>query len=148
MEENKKTKGKFTIRRYLVWIPSLIWMSVIFTFSSRQSVSVSGEYWLDFVFFKSIHIAEYAILTFLNMFALVNSNPKSSLQKNGIYSVILAILFATSDEYHQTFVPTRQGKHFDVLVDSVGIFSVYCITVHYEKIKRSASSLFRSWQTQ
>ncbi len=145
MEADLRRSKQFAIRRYLAWIPSLVWMVIIFSFSSRQSVSVSGEYWLDFVFYKSIHIAEYAILTVFNIYALTNSNPKSPLVKNGIYAVILALLFASSDEYHQTFVPTRQGKHFDVLVDSVGIFSVYCITFQYEKIKRSISSLFRSW---
>ncbi|MBS3783599.1 MAG: VanZ family protein, partial [Anaerolineae bacterium] len=33
----------------------------------------------------------------------------------------MALLYALSDEYHQTFVPGRQGSLVDVAVDGVGV---------------------------
>jgi len=37
-----------------------------------------------------------------------------------IFSLVLTIMYAVSDELHQTFVSGRTGKLFDIGVDSTG----------------------------
>jgi VanZ family protein len=37
-----------------------------------------------------------------------------------LWAILLTILYAVSDEYHQTFVPGRNGQLADVLIDSLG----------------------------
>jgi VanZ family protein len=44
------------------FVPSLLWMGVIFFLSSRQKLSVSESHWLNFLFFKALHVCEYAFL--------------------------------------------------------------------------------------
>jgi VanZ family protein len=39
------------------------------------------------------------------------------------YSLLLAIFYAVTDEYHQTLVSGRSGKILDVGIDSLGAIS-------------------------
>lgn len=39
--------------------------------------------------------------------------------KNILLAMVLTILYALSDEFHQQFVPTRTGQLTDVLIDAV-----------------------------
>lgn len=138
----------FNPRRLAVWLPALIWMTVIFFLSSRQRIAVSEEYWLNFAFFKSLHVGEYAFLTLLYAWALWRSFHSLSRKQIANGAALLAILYAASDELHQTFVPTRQGHLQDVLIDCIGIFSVYCFIVWYETYSHFFPSCFRSRKTQ
>jgi VanZ family protein len=98
------------MKRLMVWIPPLLWMALIFALSSRHSVTVSSEYVLNFLFFKTLHVMEYAVL-----YALVYR-----ASDNFLSSFIITILYAVSDELHQTLVPTREGKLRDVIIDALG----------------------------
>jgi VanZ family protein len=82
---------------------------------------------------KMAHVTEYAILALLLWRALrtlqtVPSvagrlNPAEPLSWRwpvAIGAFALAVLYAITDEFHQSFVPTREGQAFDVLIDSVG----------------------------
>ncbi|MCP4425990.1 MAG: VanZ family protein, partial [Chloroflexi bacterium] len=37
-----------------------------------------------------------------------------------LYAFIITVLYAVSDEFHQTFVPGRGGRLPDVLIDALG----------------------------
>lgn len=94
-----------------LWLPAIVWMIVIFLLSSRQSVSVSPDYWLNFLFFKTLHVVEYAILFILYT---------RGLGGRFSYAFLLTILYAVTDEIHQTAVPTREGRVRDVIIDGIG----------------------------
>ena len=122
----------------LAWvIPSGIWMVIIFVLSSRPRIMVSQEYWTNFIVFKALHIIEYAILMMCNTIAIAKNTKGIRLKTVALFAGSLALLYATTDEVHQLFVPTRLGSARDVLIDSIGIFSVYWWILHYEKSKRS-----------
>lgn len=93
-----------------LWLPAIVWMIVIFLLSSRQSVSVSPDYWLNFLFFKTLHVFEYAILFVLYYRAW----------HHFWFAFVLTIAYAVTDEVHQTMVPTREGKVRDVIIDGIG----------------------------
>lgn len=110
----------------LYWLPPIVWMMIIFAFSSHHKIQVSEVYILNFLFFKSLHVIEYAILYFL-LFRAFNSLTKSSFTKSDVFlfSFLLAILYAVSDEIHQTFIPSRDGRLRDVFIDTIGISLMY-----------------------
>ncbi len=97
------------IKRFL---PSFLWMVVIFYFSSRSTVNfVSDQPTLRFFLLKSFHVIEYSVLTFLLYFGF----------KKFKYTIIFAYLYAISDEIHQYFVPGRSSRFVDTLIDLGGI---------------------------
>lgn len=99
------------------WLPVLIWAGIIFWLSSLPNLGSGLEQ--DLVLRKIAHILEYAILTLLLIRAL--RIEKLSIKRAVIYSVIFALFYALSDEYHQTFIFGRQGSLNDVGIDTIGI---------------------------
>ena len=110
---NKKFKKK--IKRLLFWLLPLIWMGLIFYGSSRQRVKVADQFWLNFLFFKTLHVLEYGILFLLWHLPLYNKRYSSKL------AAFISIIYGISDEIHQTFVPTREGRPRDVFIDTLGV---------------------------
>jgi VanZ family protein len=79
-------------------------------------------YWVYswFAIVKGWHAAEFAIL-FLLVFALLNRYNRPAFGRNFASASALCVLFAISDEYHQTFVPGRGGTWRDVAIDGLGV---------------------------
>jgi len=78
---------------------------------------------------------EYAFLYFLWFRALNNLNKKSA--SRWFFPLVIAILFAVSDELHQSLVPTRQSTLRDVLIDTGGIIMMLIyIKYYYKKLKK------------
>ncbi len=99
----------------------LIWMGIIFYFSSRVRVAVSDTYAWNFLFFKSLHVIEYAVLTLLVYRGVFFSWPRLSHIRLLLIVVLMALVYAISDEFHQTFVSTREGSIRDIGIDLIGI---------------------------
>ena len=71
---------------------------------------------------KCCHLTEYAILALLVWRALHQSKtglPAWSWPKVG-GTLLLVFLYAATDEYHQSFVPTRTALVSDVFIDTAG----------------------------
>jgi VanZ family protein len=101
------------MKKYIRFIPALVWMVIIFYFSSRQTTGIgSDSYWLRFFILKSFHLIEYALL-----FIFINFAIKSKTK-----SILIAYLYGISDEIHQLFIPGRTSKFTDTLIDLLGIF--------------------------
>ena len=122
------------------WLPVLLWMTLIFGGSadtrSYQHSSLLVEpllRWLfphmpqsqidliHHIFRKCCHLAEYAVLALL-VFRALNANkglPPWSWPRVG-GTLLIVFLYASSDEYHQSFVPTRTAEFSDVCIDTAG----------------------------
>jgi VanZ family protein len=79
---------------------------------------------------KCAHLAEYAVLALLLRWALrkppESEAPPWRWPEAGLVLALVA-LYAASDEFHQTFVPSRQGCVSDVLLDTAGgAFGLLC----------------------
>ena len=98
------------------WFPILIWAGFIFYLSSIPDLKSELEQ--DFILRKIAHILEYAILSFLLLRAI---GIQSDIKKTALLSIIISILYAVSDEYHQSFVLGRKGSLKDIGIDSIGI---------------------------
>ncbi len=124
-------------RRPVLW--TLLWLALIFITSSgvvrfddfvRFVQGLGGGYafnewfarfWLAswFIAVKGWHVTEYAVLVALCSVGL-QSLFRWNLRKCVGAAFAFSVLFAASDEWHQTFVPDRDGCVRDVVIDSVG----------------------------
>jgi VanZ family protein len=87
----------------------LVWAGVIFAVSSIPSLNSGLGTW-DYVLRKCAHLTEYAILAVL----LVRAAGSYA------WAFALAVGYAGTDEFHQTFVRGRHGSPVDVGIDAVG----------------------------
>lgn len=110
------------------WGPAIALMVIIFFLSSRQRVSVSDVYTINFIVFKSLHVIEYAILYFLMLRGFYRTLSHKNMKKIYLYAAICTLLYAVSDELHQTVVPTRTGSVRDIFIDSIGILLCFQYT--------------------
>lgn len=71
---------------------------------------------------KHAHVAEYAMLTFLLAWALQRQGfpPRKPSWRTAFAVLAVVLVVASIDEWHQTFVPGRDGCMADVLIDVGG----------------------------
>lgn len=124
------------------WLPVWLWMALIYSAScdshSYEHSSGLVEPLLRWLFphlpetyisgihellRKCAHLTEYAVLALL-LWRAMHSPAKSSptawnWQKTRL-TLLLVMLYAATDEFHQTFVPTRTGLVSDVFIDTTG----------------------------
>jgi VanZ family protein len=115
--------GSAEIKKAILrWLPAVAWMGLIFFLSSRPDLPHAPEYWLDVLWKKGAHFGAYAVLAFLLEYAL-DQQPRAKL-----LALCLAILYAISDEFHQSFTPNRTPTASDVLIDTLGaLFALYVL---------------------
>ncbi|RJR24367.1 VanZ family protein [Candidatus Microgenomates bacterium] len=107
------------LKDILYILPPLLWMALIYYLSSFNRLQASEIGWQDFVLRKGAHFAEYAIL-FVLIYRAFNFMTRLSLADKLFFTFFLTVLYALTDEYHQTWVLGRTGKLFDVMVDTSG----------------------------
>jgi VanZ family protein len=123
------------------WLPLILWMAVIFS-ASTQLGSPSHTslvfrplmHWLfprmsaetierlHFVVRKTAHFVEYAVLGVL-AWRVVHFDPafgSFSPRRQYGFALLLCLFYASTDEFHQSFVPSRQAAVRDVLLDTCG----------------------------
>jgi VanZ family protein len=84
---------------------------------------------------KSWHAIEYAILTTLGWRALT-AHTGWPIRGCAAAAWGCAVLFAASDEWHQTFVPGRGGNLLDVGIDTLGASVAVAIILLGERKRR------------
>lgn len=126
----------------IYWLPVLAWMVMIFGVSSdAQSFPHSSRIIAPFLHWllpnlspetvravvigarKCAHLTEYAILALLAWRAFrkpVWRAVQSWSWRPAAEALWVAMFYASTDEFHQTFIPTREGCVRDVLIDTTG----------------------------
>ncbi|HLA08293.1 MAG TPA: VanZ family protein [Anaerolineales bacterium] len=98
------------------WIPAVLTMGLIFWISSQPSSELPDLGWVDFIVKKSGHVFEYAVLSIGYWYAYGFKDDRRGI------AWLFAILYAMTDEFHQSFVPGRIPSLWDVLIfDHVGV---------------------------
>ena len=115
----------------LKWIPALVVMGCIFWFSSQPSANLPNFDWADRIVKKGGHMLGYGLLALSYLYAL-GMNPKKHVS-----AWALTILYAVTDEFHQSFVAGRHPSVWDILIfDSLGALISLWITSLFIKHKR------------
>ncbi len=123
------------------WLPLALWMVLIFSAStSLGSPHNTSRFirpfllWLNphmpeavieqvhFVIRKTAHFVEYAVLGCLawRAFHYDSAFRSCSGPRQFWFAFLLSAFYASTDEFHQMFVPTRFPAVLDVLLDSCG----------------------------
>ena len=68
------------------------------------------------------HIPAYALLAFLWLKTFDRKENRGTLSMVNVQILIGLVIFAVSDETHQSFVPGRTASYMDVGLDFLGIF--------------------------
>ncbi|MFZ2454044.1 MAG: VanZ family protein, partial [Trichococcus flocculiformis] len=77
--------------------------------------SVQGA--LSYLVRKAGHFTEYLILAIL---FLRTRKERGSSGRSALYALLFVFLYASSDEFHQSFIPGRGPAFTDVLIDTAG----------------------------
>lgn len=121
------------MKKQLSIILVLIWMIIIFIMSSFDATESANQSnfivniitnifkienieVLSFIIRKLAHFTEYLILGFLT----INMLNKNDISKKYLISILICLIYATSDEIHQIFAPGRACQIKDILIDSIG----------------------------
>jgi len=73
----------------------------------------------QYVMRKLAHLAEYGILGFL-WFRAARGDEEGWKFRWSLIAVLVALTVATTDEIHQSFVPSRTASPLDVVIDVCG----------------------------
>ncbi len=90
-------------------------MALIFFFSSLPSYDIPKFGVFDLSVKKLGHMFGYALLAQAYLYGIGRYRPKAIL-----WAWLMTILYAASDEFHQSFVPGRGDSIIDVGIDSIG----------------------------
>lgn len=107
-----------SLRFFEYWVPLIIYAGFIFYLSS-----IPGEYTPKLFPYQDVtfHIIEYAIFAFLVNRAVKEYKPSLPYIRRFCWVFFCSIIYALSDEFHQTFVPNRFPSAYDIIYDSIGI---------------------------
>lgn len=99
----------------------LLFSILIFYFSSLSRITFLPQNIWDYD--KIVHFAIYffyglSSIIFVYKF-FVNKYKNSKIL---FFAVLIGVIFAASDEFHQSFTPNRNSDFYDFLADSIGIF--------------------------
>ena len=122
------------------WLPVLVWLGLIFVGSTDAlSAEQTSRFlvpflrWFDpqisgatiaaiqLIIRKLGHITEYAILAML-LWRGLRRGTRLHAKMSILFSLawLAAAIFAVTDEFHQSFVPSRTASPLDVMIDICG----------------------------
>jgi VanZ family protein len=101
-----------------LWLPLVAWMVLIFYLSSQPHLPSLPESRFDLLLKKGGHFAVFGVLAAL--WWRVTSHPTWKAWSVWGCALALTVLYATSDEFHQAFVPGRHPSPVDLMIDTAG----------------------------
>ena len=99
------------IRAFRSYLPALAWGALIYILSSRPTTFVPLQFGTD----KLAHFGAYAVLGYLL------ARAHAALGWPAWVAVAVGLLYALSDEIHQSFVPGRAAEVGDWVADALGV---------------------------
>ena len=129
------------------WLPVVCWMGLIFIVSTdlgsanhtsriiepllrwlNPDVSTGTIELAQTIIRKGGHLTEYAILALLTLRAINLSRQNhegkqaAGYFRSAVIALLIAAAYAATDEFHQSFIPSRTPSIYDVLIDTAGAF--------------------------
>lgn len=113
-------------------VPFLLWLRPTISFQTIETIHLIVR--------KLGHVTEYAILAVLLWRALRGSFAALGLRTISVWTFAIAATFAASDEFHQSFVPSRTPAIHDVMIDCVGALLAILLCLMFSRRHRLASA--------
>ena len=123
------------------WLPLILWMTVIFSASTSLGAPARTSHFLRPVLHwlfprmseqmfaqvhyfvrKTAHFVEYAMLGVLawRLVHFDSAFAEYSFHRQIWFTLLFCMFYASTDEFHQKFVATREPAIHDVLIDTCG----------------------------
>jgi VanZ family protein len=99
----------------MLWLPVILYMIGIFVASSIPDPPVPQA-----VPDVSLHEAAYFGLTLLTIRALAGASWSGVTFVTLAAAWLIAVAYGVTDEWHQSFVPTRHAEVRDLIADAIG----------------------------
>jgi len=122
------------VKVLLHWLPAAAWSATIFLLSSLPPVLPSQQQpgWMPTD--KAAHLAAYALLSGLVLYALRRGH-RLPLLRCTVIAVLLATGYGALDEWHQSFVPSRCASVADWAADAIGATFAGLVYYLYESYR-------------
>ena len=117
-------------------VPFLLWLD--------PHISAATIVSIHFALRKIGHLTEYAILAALLWRGLRGTFNTAGKMALALSTFLAAAAFAASDEYHQSFVPSRTASLHDVMIDICGALIGLLICLAFIHAKKLASAIPKS----
>ena len=149
------------------WIPAILWAGLISglstdTFSSEHtSIFVipvlhwlfphAGSETLELmhgVIRKMAHVVEYFVFSIFVMRGL-SATERGWKLRWAIWAVVIAAGYASFDEFHQSFLPSRTASAWDALFDTTGAAAAQMFTWlrHVSRLRRKGANTIPSMES-
>ena len=125
----------------LYWVPPLAWMAGIFGVSSLSQLPSPSQPLLHQLFQGVAHLVLYGMLMALLWQAIERSWPG---WRAILWSLLVGLLYAIGDEYHQSLVPGRHATFMDVMIDVGGMLVAWRLIRWRQARARSVGRTFRA----
>ncbi len=109
-----------TFQWAIAYAPPVCWAGLIFFLSSQQALPSFQASNYEFFFKKMAHVGVYAVLYLLLHRAHRLTNPNATTHAAWLIPFLLTMVYAVSDEYHQSLVPGRTATARDICYDTLG----------------------------
>lgn len=128
-------------KKLLAWLPTIAWLAMIAffstdTFSSAHTVGILEKIiraiygpvsptrlWMINAFVrKTAHFTVYGFLSLLAYYSWRTTLPRRSgwVFTWSLLALLVTLIAASGDEFHQMFVPSRGPSVYDVMLDMMG----------------------------
>ena len=149
------------------WLLVGVWMALIFLMSTNLGSAANTSRFIEpllrwliphisphtireihFYIRKSAHLGEYAVLGGLLWRALRHTRMAAGRTpvRIALAALLLSAAYAATDEFHQSFVPTRTASARDVMIDTCGALIGLCIvqvTIVFERRSLRSQGIIR-----
>ncbi len=103
------------------FVPAIAWASLIFVLSSQPTLPGFESNAFDFILKKFAHMFVYAVLYLLTARGVeMITTPKTNKNLQIFLPLLIVLIYAISDEFHQSLVPGRYPTWRDIGYDILG----------------------------
>jgi VanZ family protein len=146
-------------KRFTYWIPAICVAALISTFSTHYFSSAETSriivpflHWIfpaasphtlsrmHTLIRKLAHITEFGVLS-TAVFHGIRGERYGWRFRWALITLIIAVSYAGLDEWHQSFVPMREARFRDVLIDSTGALLAQVFVWGYAQFHRKSAKL-------
>ena len=105
------------IKNLYHWGPAVVCAAFIFAFS-HQSHPPGAEWFAAYDY--AVHFLEYAVFALTLVWGATSGLSSALTHKSAAVVCAVALLYALSDEWHQSVVPNREASWVDVAAEALG----------------------------
>ena len=157
--QSASSLGRNPHSRIFYWLPPVIWMAAIFSFSTDAfsgentgslffnifhaaipSLTLEQFQPIHFLIRKTAHFTEYGILALLLYRAFRGNSQLQWMWRWAICTWLVVAAYALSDEFHQSFTRHRTSSIFDSLIDTSGGTAVLLLIWLVSRVRRNQLS--------